>query len=52
MSSERPNNSSRRCPWPSDDLYIRYHDTEWGVPIHDDGKQFEFLILEGGRSGP
>jgi DNA-3-methyladenine glycosylase I len=42
----------RRCPWPTDDpLYIRYHDQEWGVPLHDDRKLFEFLILEGAQAG-
>jgi len=41
-----------RCPWPSDDaLMLRYHDREWGVPVHDDRKHFEFLILEGAQAG-
>src|SRR3954463_11387657 len=40
-----------RCTWPTDDLYIAYHDKEWGVPVHDDGKLFEFLILEGAQAG-
>ncbi|HXB58211.1 MAG TPA: DNA-3-methyladenine glycosylase I [Candidatus Acidoferrales bacterium] len=40
-----------RCPWPTDELYIRYHDEEWGVPIHDDRLLFEFLILEGAQAG-
>ena len=42
-----------RCGWHGDvhQAYIRYHDEEWGVPIHDDGKQFEFLILEGAQAG-
>lgn len=42
-----------RCSWvPSDDqLYIRYHDTEWGVPVVDDKILFEFLILEGAQAG-
>ncbi len=41
-----------RCPWPGDDpLYIEYHDKEWGVPVRDDVKQFEFLILEGMQAG-
>ena len=43
--------SKTRCPWPTDDLYIRYHDEEWGVPIHDDRLLFEFLILEGAQAG-
>lgn len=40
-----------RCPWPTDELYIRYHDEEWGVPVHDDRRLFEFLILEGAQAG-
>jgi len=40
-----------RCPWPSNDLSIRYHDEEWGTPTHDDTKLFEFLILEGAQAG-
>jgi DNA-3-methyladenine glycosylase I len=40
-----------RCPWPSDELMIRYHDTEWGVPVHDDRLLFEYLILEGAQAG-
>jgi DNA-3-methyladenine glycosylase I len=40
-----------RCPWPIDDLYIAYHDTEWGVPVHDDRLLFEFLVLEGAQAG-
>src|SRR5580698_9187226 len=40
-----------RCPWPTDELYIHYHDQEWGVPIHDDRSLFEFLILEGAQAG-
>jgi DNA-3-methyladenine glycosylase I len=40
-----------RCPWPTDELYCRYHDEEWGVPVHDDRLLFEFLILEGAQAG-
>lgn len=41
-----------RCSWAgSDPLYIEYHDTEWGVPLHDECKLFEFLILEGAQAG-
>jgi DNA-3-methyladenine glycosylase I len=42
-----------RCAWcPTDNpLYIRYHDEEWGVPVHDDRKLFEMLILEGAQAG-
>ncbi len=42
----------KRCPWPSEDpLMIEYHDTEWGVPLHDDTRIFEFLVLEGMQAG-
>lgn len=42
----------KRCEWAGDDpLYVAYHDTEWGVPLHDDRKLFEFLILEGAQAG-
>jgi DNA-3-methyladenine glycosylase I len=42
----------QRCPWPSDDkLMIEYHDKEWGVPVHNDRKLFEFLLLEGFQAG-
>ena len=41
-----------RCQWAgTDPLYINYHDTEWGVPLHDDRKLFEFLILDGAQAG-
>lgn len=41
-----------RCGWStSDPLYIEYHDTEWGVPVHDDRKLFEMLCLEGAQAG-
>jgi len=41
-----------RCAWAgSDALYQKYHDTEWGVPMHDDQRLFEFLILEGAQAG-
>jgi DNA-3-methyladenine glycosylase I len=42
---------TRRCTWASNDLNIPYHDTEWGVPVHDDNLLFEFLILEGAQAG-
>ena len=42
----------QRCPWAgTDPLYVAYHDTEWGRPVHDDRKLFEFLILEGAQAG-
>src|ERR1700677_2881844 len=40
-----------RCEWAQSELMIRYHDKEWGVPVHDDRKLFEFLILEGAQAG-
>ena len=41
-----------RCDWClSDEQYLRYHDEEWGVPVHDDRKQFEFLVLESAQAG-
>ena len=41
-----------RCPWGTGDpLYLAYHDTEWGVPIHDDRRLFELLNLEGAQAG-
>ncbi len=42
----------KRCGWPADDeLMIAYHDTEWGVPVHDDRKHFEYLILDAFQAG-
>lgn len=41
-----------RCPWCTGfDQYIKYHDEEWGVPVHDDRIHFEFLVLEGAQAG-
>jgi DNA-3-methyladenine glycosylase I len=40
-----------RCPWAANEPNITYHDNEWGVPVHDDRKLFEFLILEGAQAG-
>ena len=40
-----------RCPWAKTELYVQYHDSEWGVPVHDDRLLFEFLILEGAQAG-
>src|SRR5947209_7093686 len=40
-----------RCPWAKSDLYVQYHDEEWGVPVHDDRTLFEFLVLEGAQAG-
>lgn len=42
----------KRCPWCiADEIYVEYHDREWGVPVHDDRLHFEFLILEGFQAG-
>ena len=46
-----PNEQVRRCPWALGEQYAAYHDTEWGVPVHDDRLLFEFLILEGAQAG-
>ena len=44
--------SVKSCPWPSDDpLMVAYHDTEWGVPLHDDQKLFEYIVLDGAQAG-
>jgi DNA-3-methyladenine glycosylase I len=50
MSATKP---PIRCPWSlkGNDLYVEYHDAEWGVPAWDDQTQFEFLILEGAQAG-
>jgi DNA-3-methyladenine glycosylase I len=40
-----------RCEWAQSEMMIRYHDEEWGVPVHDDRRLFEFLILEGAQAG-
>lgn len=41
----------KRCHWAQDPLFHAYHDTEWGVPVHDDRVHFEFLVLEGAQAG-
>ena len=44
--------SLRRCPWgDTDPLYVEYHDTEWGVPTHDDRTLFEMIVLDGAQAG-
>src|SRR5210317_1092616 len=44
--------SMKRCDWVTDNpLYLDYHDKEWGVPVHDDSKFFEMLLLEGAQAG-
>jgi DNA-3-methyladenine glycosylase I len=50
--SEKPKPTLKRCDWAgSDPDMLAYHDTEWGVPVHDDRKHFEFLVLEGAQAG-
>lgn len=50
MAKKAPNSGT--CPWAlGDPLLLPYHNTEWGVPVHDDRKHFEFLILEGAQAG-
>ncbi len=49
-----PKKQRPRCEWVKtevDPRYLEYHDREWGVPVHDDRKQFEFLLLEGAQAG-
>jgi len=41
----------RRCPWAASEAMIAYHDREWGRPVHDDRRLFEFLVLEGAQAG-
>lgn len=49
MTSKSPQS---RCSWPgTDPLYVAYHDEEWGVPVHDDRKLFEFLLLDAAQAG-
>lgn len=46
------NDNLTRCPWVGDDLLmLKYHDKEWGVPVHDDRRLFEFMVLEGAQAG-
>ncbi len=50
--SQEVSKAPKRCGWPADDeLMIAYHDTEWGVPVHDDRKHFEYLILDAFQAG-
>ena len=44
-------NKQYRCGWATNELFHKYHDEEWGLPIHDDKTHFEFLILEGAQAG-
>ena len=51
MVGKRDGRPLVRCEWARGELMIRYHDEEWGVPVHGDGRLFEFLILEGAQAG-
>jgi DNA-3-methyladenine glycosylase I len=48
---KKPGSKMVRCRWAGNELNIPYHDEEWGVPVHDERKWFEFLILEGAQAG-
>jgi DNA-3-methyladenine glycosylase I len=50
-ASETESRIKTRCAWAKNDLAVDYHDKEWGVPLHDDRRLFEFLILEGAQAG-
>jgi len=50
-SKSSPADAVRRCHWATNDLAIHYHDQEWGTPLHNDQRLFEFLILEGAQAG-
>jgi DNA-3-methyladenine glycosylase I len=51
-NARKMTNTKKRCPWSgTDPLYVKYHDKEWGVPVYQDRKLFEFLILEGAQAG-
>ena len=51
MSDDASSEHLARCPWGSHESMVEYHDTEWGVPVHDDARHFEFLVLEGAQAG-
>src|SRR5438034_10730145 len=51
MNNSQQNAAAIRCPWAKSEINIRYHDEEWGVPVHEDRRLFEFLILEGTQAG-
>lgn len=52
MNGKKEVTDLNRCPWcGTDELYVKYHDEEWGVPVHDDKKHFEFLVLESAQAG-
>jgi DNA-3-methyladenine glycosylase I len=51
MATKRNSQARVRCAWAQSELAIRYHDKEWGTPVHDDRTLFEFLVLEGAQAG-
>jgi DNA-3-methyladenine glycosylase I len=51
MDSELSSDGLTRCAWAKGDSYQVYHDNEWGIPVHEDQRLFEFLILEGAQAG-
>ena len=51
MTTAEQADALTRCAWARDDLARRYHDEEWGVPLHDDHRLFEFIVLEGAQAG-
>jgi DNA-3-methyladenine glycosylase I len=51
MPAESTNATLARCPWAAKEPELTYHDTEWGVPVHDDRRLFELLTLEGAQAG-
>jgi DNA-3-methyladenine glycosylase I len=52
LTAAEPPDGRTRCPWAgSDPLYLRYHDEEWGKPVHDERRLFEMLLLEGAQAG-
>jgi len=52
MATTKKASNKVRCGWAGDDAtYVSYHDTEWGVPVYDDQRLFEFLVLEGAQAG-
>jgi DNA-3-methyladenine glycosylase I len=52
MRKDTPFPNKKRCAWAgTDPLYVAYHDEEWGVPVHNDRRLFEFLVLEGAQAG-
>jgi DNA-3-methyladenine glycosylase I len=52
LGAQRHTDGKLRCAWcPADPLYLAYHDTEWGVPLHADAALFEMLCLEGAQAG-